>query len=269
MKVLNPTVTIMLASHMKPDWLPSALESILSQTRRDIQVVVADSGAWIGRETDYDAPDHPAAMEQIYHRYEGHPLIEWVTVDQAWPTPLPERACPYTYVWNRIIEANLVRGKYVAVFTDDDLYAPTFVERMAGYLDEHPDVWAVYCGQERSRWEPRGEDNQYHGWMPAAPHPAAIADRPRGPGEFHWQVDMTQVMFRRDALDEMRCEKTDVDGLTWSALTKDAFNEDPDDQPCRSADGEFLERLATLAGVVPNIPETLVTHRYTPDSTYN
>ena len=31
----------------------------------------------------------------------------------------------------------------------------------------------------------------------------------------------------------------------------------------------FLEKLVGIAGVVPNIPDVLVTHRYTPDSTYN
>jgi hypothetical protein len=247
-------VTIMLASHMKPNWLPESLESILAQTRRDIQVVVADSGAWIGREEDYDAPDYPAAMEQLYRRYSTHPLIEWVTLDQRWPTPLPERACPYTYVWNRVIEAGLVRGKYLAVFTDDDVYKPTFVERMAGFLDSHFDG-AVYCAQDRQAYD------QPSGLWVASPLMLG-ADHPRGPGEFLDLVDMTQVMFRTEVL---------------GVMPSPPFDEDPADQACRHADGVFLERLvnltgilpARMTGVVPNIPDVLVTHRYTPDSTYN
>jgi hypothetical protein len=260
-KVLNPTVTIMLASHMKPNWLPESLESILAQTRRDIQVIVADSGAWIGREPEIVAADHPAAMGQIYHQYVTHPLIEWVTLDQRWPTPLPERACPYTYVWNRVIEAGLVRGKYLAVFTDDDVYAPTFVERMAGFLDSHFDG-AVYCGQGRSQWEAASEGYPGGRWVPGMLHQGHAADRPRGPGEFLDQVDMTQVMFRTEVL---------------GVMPSPPFDEDPADQACRHADGVFLERLvnltgilpARITGVVPNIPDVLVTHRYTPDSTYN
>lgn len=249
MKVLNPTVTVMLASHNKPRWLPAAIDSILAQTRLDIQVVVADSGAWIGR-----GDDDAVRMAEIHIACSGHPLIEWVTLDQRWPTPLPERACPYTWVWNRVIEAGLVRGKYLAVFTDDDVYAPTFVERMAGFLDSYFDG-AVYCAQDRQVYdEPSGL------WVPS---PLVLgADHPRGPGEFLDQVDMTQVMFRTEVL---------------GVMPSPPFNEDPADQACRHADGVFLERLvnltgilpARITGVVPNIPEVLVTHRYTPDSTYN
>jgi hypothetical protein len=244
MKVLNPTVTVMLASHMKPRWLPEALDSILMQTRRDIEIVVADSAEWLGANPG-TAPTSRQAMRDTYEQYSRHPLITWVTLNQRWPTPLPERACPYTYVWNRIIEAGLVRGKYVAVFTDDDVYAPTFIERMAGYLDEHG-VGAVYCSEEQVRWAGEHE--------PWAPVRTLAADSYRIAGQFLDQVDMCQVMFRRSTMD-------------W--LPQPVFSEAPADESCRRADGLFLEQLAQVAGVVPNIPEPLVTHRYTPDSTYN
>ena len=239
MKVLNPTVTVMLASHMKPVWLGSTLDSILRQTRLDIEVVVADSGAWLP-----SPPSQRWEMQRLHDTYAPHPLVTWVTLDQTWPTPLIDRACPYTYVWNRVIDAGLVRGKYVAVFTDDDLYAPTFVERMAGYLDDHPEAKAVYCAQEQTRLD----DER---WVPVR---TLTADGPRGPGEFDGQVDMTQVMFR---------------SACFTELPYPPFNEAPADDVCRHADGLFLERLAGMTGPVPNIPETLVIHRYTPDSTYN
>lgn len=253
MKVIDPRVTIMLASHMKPNWLPSSLESILAQTRRDIQIIVCDSGEWIGRETDYDAPDQPAAMHQLYQRYSVHPLIEWVTLGQQ--PRLIERACPYTYAWNRIIESGLIRGRYIAVFTDDDLYRPQFVERMAGYLDnaaasESARVApmlipaAVWCSQDRVHEDPLGQ----------RPDPMVIhADHVKTAGWLD-HVDITQVMFYRALLDHMN---------------RPVFDESPDNATCRHADGLFLERLAGVAAPVPNIDEVLVTHRYTPVSTYN
>lgn len=258
MKVLNPTVTIMLASHMKPRFLPSALDSCLIQTRLDIEVVVADSGAWLdGIEMSTvgaRAWEASSTMWDVYKRYADHPLVNWVTLNQRWPSPLIDRACPYTYVWNRIIAAGLVKGDYVAVFTDDDLYSPVFIERMVDELESHEDrPWAVYCGQPRQRWEvdPDPDSGNPPRWVPADRAPGGVADRPRGPGEFQDQVDMTQVMFRRGVFDHFRFDETPADGA------------------CRRADGEFLERLAQLARVVPNVPEDLVTHRYTPDSTYN
>ena len=244
MKVLNPTVTVMLASHMKPAWLPSTLDSVLHQTRRDIEVIVADSAEWCGPNPN-TAPLTRQEMWDTSGQYSRHPLVTWVTLDQRWPTPLIDRACPYAYVWNRVIEAGLVRGKYVAVFTDDDLYQPTFIEKMAGYLDAHG-VGAVYCAQDQIRYV-----NEHEPWAPVR---TLDADKPRIAGQFDGQVDMTQVMFRRSVIE-------------W--LPQPVFNEDPPDAVCRHADGVFLEKLVGIAGVVPNIPDVLVTHRYTPDSTYN
>ena len=182
MKVLNPSLSIIIASHMKPRWLPSSLDSIIRQTRNDIQIIVADSGAWIG------ARGKPA-MQSVYERYSSHPLIDWITLNQQWPTPLAGRMCAYTWVWNRILESGLVNGEYVAFFTDDDLYTPFFVEKMIGSFDSHPEQLATYCGQDRIRVATDG--------TVTLAEPTLLAEEPITGPEFLYRVDMIQMVMRR------------------------------------------------------------------------
>nr|MDT0658033.1 glycosyltransferase family A protein [Micromonospora sp. DSM 115978] len=235
MKVLSPAVTILLAAHMKP-YLRDAIDSVLAQTRRDIQVIVADSGQWIGH-----ADDRSLAMAAVYADYHDHPLVEWVTTGEG--PELRREVCPIGWTTNEVIRAGLIRGRYVATFYDDDQYYPTFVERMAGFLDEHPDAGAVMCAQDRVRLDADGTETLV-GIIPA--HSARWA------GQMDCQVDGAQVMFRRSMLD--------VIGDSW-------LPEDPGDS-CRHSDGIFLEKLAAAAGLVHAIPETLLRHRFTPLSTY-
>lgn len=232
MKVLNPTVSVVLASHMKPEYLPSALDSVLQQTRLDIQVIVVDSGEW------HDQPyDH---MVNVCARYSQHPLVEWYSLGE--PPYLRDRKCPYAYIWN-IALRELVRGKYISFFTDDDLYKPEFIEMMAGFLDANPDQGAVFSAQDRLSVFSDGSIQEAVG---------ITADVSRSTFDNH--IDMLQMMVSKEVLA--------VIGDPW-------FNEDPDPASCRHADGQFMDRVGQIVGEVANIPMVLSTHRYTPVSTYN
>ena len=234
MKVLSPTVTVLLTSHMKP-YLRDALDSILRQTRLDVQILVVDSGQWIGR-------DDPVSgqMRVIHQVYRGHPLVEWVTTGED--AELRRHKCPVGWVTNEVIRAGLIRGRYVSMFYDDDMYYPTFIERMAGHLDGHPDASAVWCSQDRIRLDSDGSE-ELIGVITAT-----------GPKRYGWdcQVDGAQIMFRRELLDKI--------GDPW-------LPEDPGDT-CRHSDGLFLEKLGVAYGTVPNILDVLLAHRFTPLSTY-
>lgn len=237
MKVLAPAVTCIVASHMKPT-LSAALESVIWQTRRDIQIIVADSGQWIGR-----AGMLPQLMHQMYERYANEPRIEWVTTGE--PDNLRELACPISWTTNQVIRAGLVRGRYVCTFYDDDRYELTFMERMAGALDANPTWNAVWCSQHRCKLEVNGTET---------PAGEIRASGPKPGGHFDQLVDGTQVMFRRELLDVL--------GDPW-------LPESPLDVDCRHSDGVFLDRIGYAAGTVWPIDEVLVTHRFTRWSTYS
>lgn len=239
MKILNPTVSIVMASHMKAEYLESTINSVILQTRRDLQLIIVDSGEWIERRYHVHVA-RDDLMGKLYDRFSPHPMIEWYSLGE--PPGLIDRACPYAYVWNLAIR-RLVRGKYVCFFADDDVYETRFVEKMAGYLDANPQARAVYCAERRVR---------IGSFDMVIEVDVLGADTPRS--TFDNYVDGLQMMVRRDVLDEM--------GDPW-------FNEDPDIASCRHADGQFMDRVGQIVGEVPNIPEILVNHRFTSISTYN
>ena len=235
MKVLSPAVTCLLTSHMKPT-LAAAVDSVLEQTRRDFELVVLDSGQWIGRDDDASL-----AAAACHAAYAGHPLVEWVTTGEL--PGLAQRRCPVAWATNQAIRAGLVRGRYMCTFYDDDRYEPTFMEHMAGYLDGHPEAGAVWCSERRS-------DLHRDGVTTDRGQPI-MADAPRA-GAWDCLVDGAQVMWRTEMLDKI--------GDPW-------LPEDPGDT-CRHSDGIFLDKLGAACGTVPAIPYLLVEHRFTPWSTY-
>ena len=232
MKFLAPAVTCILTSHMKP-FLHNALHSLNSQTRQDFQALVVDSGAWRGKD---DAVSHQ--MAGIYREWQGHPMVEWVFTGET-PGSL---SCPVSVATNLAIRAGLVRGRYVCHFYDDDVYAPQFMEQMAGYLDANPDKQAVWCSQDRVALDLDGNQREV-GRITAYDGLRA--------GRVDCQVDGGQVMYRREVLDAL--------GDPW-------MPESADD--CRHSDGLFLERLVEITGPLDAIPDVLMTHRFTPLSTY-
>lgn len=219
---MTPTLTIILTSHLKPT-LADAIASIRAQTRQDFECIIMDSG---------QRTDRPEGLP---------PNFEWHETGEE--PGLASRVCPVGWATNEATNRGLVRGKYVCTFYDDDVYEPQFVEKMAGYLDDHPDEMAVWCSQGRRRLLVSGEE-QDAGGIPA--------NRVLTPGTLDTRVDGGQVMFRREVLDEL--------GDRW-------MTEEPGQ--CWHSDGIFLEKLVVLCGGSINpIPDLLMTHRYTPFSTY-
>jgi glycosyltransferase involved in cell wall biosynthesis len=232
--MLAPAVTCLLTAHRKP-YLRDAIESVLGQTRRrDVELVVVDSGSWID-ERDVIARQ----MADVHADFAELPGITWVFTGEG--AELRREACPVAWATNQAIRAGLVRGRYMCTFYDDDRYHPTFFERMAGFLDDHPEAPAVWCSQNRIRLDPDGSEHLV----------GVIAAT--GPKSAGWdcQVDGGQIMWRASLLDLL--------GDPW-------IPEGVAD--CRHSDGLFLEKLGAVASTVPAIGDVLMDHRFTPISTY-
>jgi hypothetical protein len=220
---------------MKPT-LGDAVASIEAQTFRDFECILMDSGQWIDRDDELSN-----TMRELVYGAQRLSRFKLRLTNEG-PDLRAER-CPVGWATNEVIRSGLVRGEYVCTFYDDDVYEPTFLEAMVGFLDEHPEHGAVWCSQDRVRWWPDGRTE--HGGC-------LSADRELTPGNLLDRVDGGQFMFRRSMLDLI--------GDPW-------LPEDPG--RCHHSDGIFLEKLAVACGVIPPLDLMLYTHRFTPYSTYS
>lgn len=115
-----PLVSVIMAAYNAAEHIGEALESVLAQQWRPLEVVVVDDGS-----TD--------ATAEIVRGYS-----EVVYVQQENQGPSAAR--------NSAVEHS--SGDFVANFDSDDLLPPTRIGDQVGYLLAHPEVGAVFGRQE-------------------------------------------------------------------------------------------------------------------------
>ncbi|HEX8070885.1 MAG TPA: glycosyltransferase [Pyrinomonadaceae bacterium] len=142
----QPKVSIGIPSYNHARYLPAAIESVLAQTYRNIELVIVDDGSTddslrIARE--YEAR-HPAVVRVLTHAG-GRNLGVTKTV-------------------NLMFEQSA--GDYLSGLPSDDLLYPYKIEEQVAYLESHPSVGWVYGyahladgdGRVRPEWGLFGRD---------------------------------------------------------------------------------------------------------------
>lgn len=114
-----PACTVVLNTYNRADVLPRALESVLAQTHPDFEVVVVDDGS-----TDNTAEVVAEVTD---------PRVRYVHQENAGLSAA------------RNTGIGQARGRYVVFLDDDDHVVPTWLERLAGPL-EQPGVGVACCG---------------------------------------------------------------------------------------------------------------------------
>lgn len=117
-----PLVSVVMAAHDAERYLVAAVESILGQTYRDLELIVVDDastdGTW-------------ALLEQLARGNDRMRLLR------------NERCLRQVVSLNRGILA--AGGRYVAIMDADDVAASERIEKQVGYLEQHPQVGVVGC----------------------------------------------------------------------------------------------------------------------------
>jgi glycosyltransferase involved in cell wall biosynthesis len=106
-----------MSVHNCEKYLPAAIESILSQSFRDFEFVIIDSGS-----TDGSA--------EIMRRYDD-PRIVFCR----------EKRSPMAATLNKGV--SIARGEYIGRMDADDISLPLRLEKEVSFLDAHPDVGIV------------------------------------------------------------------------------------------------------------------------------
>jgi glycosyltransferase involved in cell wall biosynthesis len=116
----SPLVSVIMPAYNAAEHIGEALESVLAQDWRPLEVVVVDDGS-----TDDTA--------LIVARY---PDVVYVQQDNKGPSAARNAA------------AERSSGEFIANFDSDDLLPTTRVSVQVGYLLSHPEVGAVFGRQE-------------------------------------------------------------------------------------------------------------------------
>jgi glycosyltransferase involved in cell wall biosynthesis len=109
-----PRATVVVPVHRGAETLPAALGSILRQTYRDFEIVVAGDGA--------DESVEEAALST------GDPRVRWEGFSKA----------PGLGYSNRDRAISRAHGDLIAYLSPDDLWAPDHLECLVGTLDRGP-----------------------------------------------------------------------------------------------------------------------------------
>jgi len=113
----KPTVSVIIPTYNNATYLADAIESVMAQTFRDIEIIVIDDGS-----TDQ--------TDQVMSTYANRVVF----IRQANHGPSAAR--------NRgIAEA---QGKYLAFLDSDDLYLPDKISLQVSFLEAHPEIDLVY-----------------------------------------------------------------------------------------------------------------------------
>lgn len=134
----NSMVSAIITTHQRPLLLKRAIESVLSQTYKEIECIVVDD-----KSTD-NTKDVCAA----------YPSVQYIYIP-------PKESKGGNYARNKGIKAST--GKYCAFLDDDDYWLPTKIEKQVELIEEK-DCELVYCGIRIE--DVQKEDTTFYDYLP-------------------------------------------------------------------------------------------------------
>lgn len=188
----DPRVSVMMPAYNASAFIAAAIESVLSQTFADWELVIVDDGS-----TD--------DTSQIIARYDD---VRIRTVRQANGGESVARNTALKHM----------RGDLLAFLDADDLFLPQHLALTTSYLQSHPDQHAVYsdgfyCDQDGQKLQPLSSDRR-------GPYSGDIFEQVVRASDVFGPP--TCVVLRRDPIDkhDLRFDPQIVIGPDWDFLTR-------------------------------------------------
>lgn len=231
-----PRVTVGMPVHNGGTMLATAIESLLTQTYCDFELIISDNGS------SDDTPDVCRAFASQdarvqYHRYEENRGAAWN--------------------FNNVF--HLSRGEYFRWAAADDLCAPSYLARCVEVLDDDPAI--IWCHSRSRRIDPEGRlmpppHNEEISYVDADPYVFGAFDRL---GESRSTRESPRPHQRLRAVLLGQHGNVDVFGL----VRADAMRKTSLQLPVYGGDKVFIAELS-LMGVYQEIQEVLFFKRIHP-----
>ncbi len=127
----NALVSVIIPTYRRAEQLPLAIDSVLNQTYKNVQVVVVDDN---NPDTEWRKK-----TETIMHKYAQNDHIKYIKHIQNSNGSVARNT--------GIKESD---GEIICFLDDDDVYLPQKIEKQIDFLIKHPEYHAVYCGWDRN-----------------------------------------------------------------------------------------------------------------------
>jgi hypothetical protein len=225
-------LSILIVSHNKPRFAKAAVQTVLTQTHRDWQGFLMDSGV---------------LLNQGYFGYLKDPRLKVIPSGE---TPeLARTKNMASWCFNRMLNSGEVTGELIMYLNDDDLLYPEAFETYWNFYQQNDRApQAMYASQDIGLVDPDGK-TQVIG--------RRVADRPGGRSckgrKLDCQVDYLQFCHSAKILEQFR----------EAYKTTQYHSEDKRD--AHHADGIFMEQIGALTKVY-NIDKVLSMNRRTVQS---
>ena len=115
-------VSVVIPTHNRVDLLPRAIESVLNQTYKDIELIVVSDGSTDG-------------TDELMGNYANDSRIKYINYKPAKGG---------NFARNTVFDA--AKGEYVAFLDDDDEWLPTKIEKQVALMESDKEVGLVYTG---------------------------------------------------------------------------------------------------------------------------
>lgn len=126
-----PAFSILCSAYRCEDYLPATIQSVISQSVSDWELIVVDNGM-------------SDSVAEIVHRHNTDPRVRLIRQENG------------RLIGGMGAAAAAARGRYLVPLDSDDQLTPQFCKRMAAVLDERPEIDVLSCdsslfqdGQER------------------------------------------------------------------------------------------------------------------------
>lgn len=138
-KKYNPTVSVVIPTYGRPDYLKRAVESVLNQTYKELEVIVVD-------DNNPDTPDRIATMKTMEEYADAENVIYL----------MHEFNKNGSAARNTGINAS--SGSYICFLDDDDEMLPERIEKFVRKMETLDESWGA-CYSDFVKLKPNGEKN--------------------------------------------------------------------------------------------------------------